>query len=582
MHGRPGHEDGATSLDAEVAVAGGGPCGLVLALELGRRGVRTVVLNDRPGTSPHPQANATQARTMEHFRRLGVAERVRRAGLPSDYRPDIAYFTRFTGYELARFRQPSSGETEQLARTDPSTASVAELPHRASQMYVESILFDAAQALSAVDLRFGRTVVGFEDHADHVAVNAQSASGEVERVTARYLVGADGVRGRIRAGLGIRYAGARDTDRPFLAGAMYQIHFRSGDVYGLLPHPEAWQYWAVTPDRRGLMIALDGREAFVVASQLRDDEDPATMTDEDAEEIVFRVMGERFDLEILTCIPWTAGLTLVAERFQAGRVLLAGDAVHLFTPTGGLGYNTAVEDAVNLGWKLAAVLRGWGGPSLLASYELERKPIAERNTGFARTLAQSVGGLEVPLEIEDGSPAGEDARRRVGEHLAAHARNEFNIPGIALGARYDGTPLIAGDGTMPPPDRPTVYEPSATPGGRAPHAWLSDGRSLFDALGPEFTLLDLGATSEAVEPLVEAARARGVPLTLLDLSGEDLGGLYEAELALVRPDQVVCWRGDEAPPDALELIDRVTGGPQAIPAPGAPHAPPVPAASTRS
>lgn len=549
----------ADSFDAEVIIVGGGPCGLVLAHELGRRGVRTVLFNDRPETSPNPQANATQARTMEHYRRLGLAERVRGAGLPKNYRPDVAYFTRFTEHELARLGQPASGEADELARSMSGSWSVAELPHRCSQMYVEQILREEAEQLPTVALRFGRRVTAFTDQGDHVEVEVVSDAGARERYSARYLVGADGPRSQIRKDLGIGYQGERDRERQFMAGPMYSIYFRSTDVYELIPHLPAWQYWAVNPERRGLMLALDGRCAFVFMAQLRPDEDPDAPSDATAREFIHHAMGREFDLEILARSPWTAGLTLVAERFQAARVFLGGDAVHLFTPTGGLGYNTAVEDAVNLGWKLAAVVQGWGGAGLLASYEIEREPIARRNTGYARMFAQSVGGFDVPAEIEDDSALGEAARLTVGQHLSRHAGAEFNIAAITLGGRYDGSPLIVADGTRPPADHPNTYQPTACPGGRPPHAWLTDGRSLYDVLGLDFTLLQLRDTFDSVAPLVHAARSSDVPLVVVDLSEEGLRDLYEADLALVRPDHIVCWRGDCLPADPTALLGQVTG-----------------------
>ena len=427
-------------------------------------------------------------------------------------------------------------------------------------MYIERILRQEAERLPAVALRFGSRVTAFADEGDRVVVEASSEDGVPEVYTGRYLVGADGPRSHVRKELGIGYRGERDSERPFLVGLMYSIHFRSADVYGLVPHPPAWQYWAVNPERRGLMLALDGLSSFVLMAQLRADEDPDGLTDGAAREMVHRAMGREFDLEIIARSPWTAGLTLVAEQFRRGRAFLGGDAVHLFTPTGGLGYNTAVEDAVNLGWKLAAVVHGWGGAGLLESYELEREPIARRNTGFARMFAESVGGFEVPGEIEDDSGRGEAARFKVGERLSGHARTEFNIPGITLGGRYDGSPLIIPDGTRPPADSPNVYQPTASPGGRAPHAWLADGRSLYDALGFEFTLLKLGAATNSVESFAAAARAREIPLAVVDLT-EEVGvrDLYEADLALVRPDQIVCWRGNRLPADPAALLEHITG-----------------------
>ena len=198
----------------------------------------------------------------------------------------------------------------------------------------------------------------------------------------------------------------------------------------------------------------------------------------------------------------------MAEKFQRGRIFLGGDAVHLFTPAGGLGYNTAVEDAVNLGWKLAAVLNGWGGPALLDSYGIERQAIARRNTAYARGFADSLGLFVPPPELEDESPAGEAARKLTGDHFNYHSRFEFNIPGITFGGRYDNSPIIVPDGTAPPPDKPNEYVATACPGGRAPHLWLADGRSLYDTLGFEFTLLQLGPENLRMPRLGNPRRQR--------------------------------------------------------------------------
>ena len=548
----------ASELDADVVIAGGGPCGLVLAIELGRRGIRTALFNDRAGTTPHPAAGASQARTMEHYRRLGFADRVRAAGLPPDYPTDVAYFTRFLHWELSRFRLPGSADAQKQARSLSGSWSVAELPHRCAQMYIEKILRDEAERLPSVSLHFGTRVAGFTEHQDRVEVESVSASGAVETLAASYLVGAEGARSAIRKQLDISYLGERNTERPFLAGQMYSTFFRSTEVYDLIPHARAWQYWAINMERRGMMLAVDGKGGFVYMTQLRPGEDPATLSDDTIKDLIYGAVGKPFELEIITRSPWTAGLMLVAERFQQGRVFLGGDSVHLFTPTGGLGYNTAVEDAVNLGWKLAGAVHGWGGPELLASYEQERKPVALRNTNYARTFAESIGRFTVPAEIEEASEAGEEARRFAGEYLLNHARAEFNIPGVTLGARYDASPLIVSDGTQPPADSANLYEPSACPGGRAPHAWLADGRSLYDALNFEFTLLLLGPGADP-DPIMEAARKRGVPLVLLNLVAEDLSDLYQADMVLIRPDQIVCWRGNVSPADPDTLIATITG-----------------------
>jgi hypothetical protein len=271
--------------------------------------------------------------------------------------------------------------------------------------------------------------------------------------------------------------------------------------------------------------------------------------------MVQQAIGAPFAVEVLGRAVWTAGHSLVADRFGTGRVFIGGDAAHLFTPTGGLGYNTAVEDAVNLGWKLAAVLKGQAAPRLLESYEAERRPLAVRNTAYAKGFADSLG-IEPPREIEDETPAGAEARRRAGEYFANHGRTEFNIPGITFGGRYDGSPAIVSDGCAPPPDSANVYVPSACPGGRPPHLWLGDGRSLFDSFGFEWTLLRLAGSHGGA--FLEAGRRRGMPLELVDVKSDEARDLYAADLALIRPDQIVGWRGNDER-EADRVLATLTG-----------------------
>ena len=547
-------------LDAEIIIVGGGPAGLMLANELGRRDIATLLLTERASTTPFPQANATQARTMEHYRRLGFADAVRAVGMPRDYPTDIAYFTRIARHELARFEQPAAGAARDLVKTLSGSWSAAELPHRGSQIYVERVLRAEAEKLAAVTLRFGWHVDGFTESVDGIAVDAVNvATGERRRFHSRFLAGCDAARSVVRRQLGFHYQGESGVARDYMGGRMLSIWFRAPELYHAIPHRRAWQYWAVNPTQRGLLVALDGQEQFVFMFQLRPGEDESAISDDWAKVAFSAALGCDHPIDIINRMPWTAGLTLVAERFQHGRVFLLGDAVHLFTPTGGLGYNTAIEDAVNLGWKLAAFIKGWGGANLVASYETERRKVALRNTGYARYFADSIGNFLALPELEDETPAGDAARAEAALYLNRHARKEFNIPGITFGARYDGSPIIAGDGTAPPPDRANIYIPTATPGGRAPHGWLSDGRSIYDALGFEFSLLRLGPRPPNVTALVEVARTRGVPLTVIDRAEEELRDLYAADLALIRPDQIVAWRGNCPPEDAAKLLATVTG-----------------------
>lgn len=548
------------TLDAAVIIAGGGPAGLMLANELGQRGVPALLLCDRPATTTFPQANATQARTMEHYRRLGFADTVRAIGMPSDYPTDVAYFTRLSQRELARFELPTARDAQRLIRTMSGSWSAAELPHRGSQIFVERVLHEEAAKLPSVQLQFGWRVEGFTQHADSVAVHAvEVTTGKKQDFTSAYLVGCDGPRSVVRKQLGFHYVGESGVARDYMGGRMLSLWLRAPTLYDLMPFKRSWQYWVVNRSQRGLLLAIDGKSEFVFMFQIPPGHDEAATTDAWAIAAFYEALGCECPLEIIDRMPWTAGLTLVGEKFQQDRVFLAGDAVHLFTPTGGLGYNTAIEDAVNLGWKLAATLKRWGGPGLLASYETERRKVAERNTGHARYFANSVGNFVPGMALEEESSAGESDREAAGIYLNRHAREEFNIPGVTFGARYDGSPIIVGDGTMPPPDHANVYQPSATPGGRAPHYWLSDGRSLYDTLGFEFTLLRLGSTPSDVAAFVAAAAKRDLPLTVVDRPEAELRDLYAADLALIRPDQIVAWRGDRLPSDIDVLLAAVSG-----------------------
>ena len=547
------------AIETDVLVAGAGPCGLMLANELGRRGVRCLVVDAKPGTAFNPQANATQARTMEHFRRLGFAHEIRALGLPGDHPTDIAYFTRFARHELARIRLPTAAAAIASVRTLAGSWSAAELPHRVSQKFVEPVLRRHAEAWPTVDLRYGWTLESFDDAATSVhAIVRPDEEGVPRAVRARFLVGADGARSTVRRRLGIEWGGVTGIQREFMGGRMFAVYLRAPGLQSALRQPKAWMYVAVNHERRAFMASVDGVSEYAFHAALRPGEDAEHWTEDDARRVFAEAAGVALPIEILSMGTWLAGHALVAQRFRQGPVFIAGDAAHLFTPAGGLGYNTAVEDAVNLGWKLAAALRGQAGAALLDSYEVERKRLAERNTAYARHFADSVGLFVARPELEEDSPRGEAERRRAAAHFDRHARLEFDIPGVTFGGRYDGSPVIAGDGSAPPPDEPNAYVPSASPGGRPPHAWLDDGRSLFDLFHREWTLLVLGADAPDTVAFEAAALALALDLRIVRLPQPALRALYEAPLALIRPDQIVAWRGRSAD-DAAAVLARVTG-----------------------
>ena len=514
----------------QVLIVGGGPFGLMLANELGRRGIAVVLVDQNPGTTQNAAATATQARTLEPYRRRGFADEIRSLGLPPDFPTDVAYFTRFARHELARFSLPSSRDARQLVATLSGSWSAAELPHRCNQKFIEPVLRRHAQALPGVSVNYGCRMTRFREHGDLVEVELEGRGS----IKAEYLIGADGPRSSVRQDLGIRYAGETGITRPFAGGRMYAVYARMPEFYRVVPHKPAWMNVAFNPERRCFMPAVDGKGEFAFHTQLQSHQREDSVSESDAIAMVQQTVGAPLRVEVIARAPWTAGHSLVAEKFRQGRIFIGGDAAHLFTPMGGLGYNTAIEDAVNLGWKLAAVLKGEAGAVLLDSYEAERRPLALRNTAYAKGFADSLGNYVPAPEIEDDSPAGEVARRRAGEYYAAHGRAEFNIPGITFGGRYDGSPAIVSDGTAPPPDTPNVYVPTATPGGRPPHVWLPDGRSLYDLFGFEWTLL-------AFKPASAASRPN---LKILQLKNEEARDLYAADFVLVRPDQMVAWRGN--------------------------------------
>lgn len=539
------------SQTTDIAIVGGGPAGLMLAIELGCRGIRCVLLEEDQDPPSFPKANATSSRTMEHYRRRGFAAQIRSLGLPLDHRQDVVYCTRLAGPELARFTIPSRGDASagtEFGDYGESAWPTPELPHRAQQMYIEPILRAQAEQHRSVELRFGHRAVAMHDEGERVRLQIQDRDGNAWSLNARYVVGCDGPHSMVRKSLGINYAGQSREQRDFFGGQMLSLYFRSRDLYQVLDKPAAWQYWAVNPTQRGLIVAIDGVDKFLLIVQLAPGQ---SMDDVDPQAASTAVVGAAHDFELIARMPWSAGYALVAERMSQGRAFLAGDAAHLFTPTGGMGYNTSIDDVVNLGWKLAAVVQGWAGPGLLDSYDQERRPIALRNTAFARRMADSIGKLPVPDALEQPSAQGQQARLALGTALARHVADEFNIPGLQLGVRYE-SPIVARSNDTPPSDDANRYVPSAYPGARAPHAMVDD-TPLFDRLGPDFTLLNLAG--QDIRAWRDSAARLAVPLQVLDLDHAHLRALYQADLVLIRPDHHVAWRGgaEASPENVLAL-----------------------------
>jgi 2-polyprenyl-6-methoxyphenol hydroxylase-like FAD-dependent oxidoreductase len=519
-------------LEVPVLIAGGGPVGLTLSLELGRRGIRHLLVSEAPGTTRHPKCNTVNARSMEHFRRLGVAGALRAAGLPPGYPRDILYRTHLTGFDI--LRAPAPGEE----------AWSPEPLHRVSQLFLEPVLLEHARASAAADIRYGWRLESFEETENQVLCRILNiGKNEMHVVAARWLAGCDGARSTVRKGLGIRFDGESRVERKVLGGTMLAVYFRSAELGGALADAPAFLYWTADAQGRTLTFAIDGRERFLTHVPLRSDAAP------DVSELIARIAGRRVAFEVLSSETWNAGFSLVAERYGSARVFLAGDAAHLFTPTGGFGMNTGIDDVANLAWKIAALEEGWGGAGLASSYDAERRPVGVRNTSAARGIADRIGNLAVPAAIGEASAAGAQAREEMARQVNGTLSAHYNTVGVQLGVRYDASPIVLPDGSAPPADPTDAYTPSARPGSRLPHAVLDDGSALFDRLGAGFSLL------HGADERVSATNGR-VPLKTIPMQSMQP---FDARYVLVRPDQHVAWRGDILPQDIGRLLDAARG-----------------------
>ncbi|MCU0761156.1 MAG: FAD-dependent oxidoreductase [Steroidobacteraceae bacterium] len=543
-------------IETPILIVGGGPVGLTLGIDLAHRGQPSVLVEERTGPMPHPKATLLGSRSMELFRRWNLDGPIFDAAVPNDHPYYIIFTTRLAGQELHRFRSPSIDEGRY--RDPAALLRFRELhwsPYSKTQIgqqALEPVLVEHARSLPRLGMRHGWRFESFEQHADHVLGQiVEVGSGRRETVRAQYLVACDGGTGEIRRSLGIRRNG-----RGRMRGNV-SFFFRSRDFLKVHGLGLANLYFVFTPDSFGVFTAIDGAELWNYQYYFLD---PAKATEDlDPVQILHRAVGRPFEFELLQTMHWHHHQS-VARTWRSGRVFLAGDAAHLFAPTGGVGMNTGIGDACDLAWKLDAVLRGWGGERLLESYEIERKPIAVRNSLISATNSDKIDMVmdETPPNIDQPGAEAEAARALLARKIKWLAR-QFNSAGTHLGYRYVDSPVIVGDGTPEPPDDPLQVVPSTWPGSRAPHAWMADGRSTLDLLGRDAVLLRFGDPEGGDEGLLAAARAVGMPMSLEDLRDPAIARLYEARLVLVRPDGHVAWRGASVPQDAAALLDLVRG-----------------------
>lgn len=522
----------------EVVIVGAGPTGLALAIELGMRSVHCLVVerNERVGYAP--RAKTTHVRTREIMRRWGIADKLAEASpFGVHYPSDVHFVTRLSGPRLVRF--------ENAMRCAPGRDPLySEHGQWIPQYKLEAVLKAHADTLDSVTIEFGAEFVSMEQDEHGIEVRVRSLeSGEERVVGTSYLVGADGARSPVRDSIGAKMEGTYGLSRN------YNIIFQAPGLAEAHPHGPGSMYWNVNRDVPSVIGPMDRDDIWYFMPTMLPVN--VTLTNDEARALIAKATGIDLPYRVLSSDEWVAS-RLIADRYRLGRAFLAGDACHLHPPFGGFGMNMGVADALDLGWKIAAVAQGWGGPALLDSYEAERRPVHQLVIDEAEANHSVLANQLYRDGIEDLTAEGEAVRLEVGALIRATKAREFYALGVVLGLRYTNSPVIVPDGTEPTWRMSRDYLPSAAPGSLAPHAWLPDGRSLYDLFGDGFTLLVFGQSDGADIGVAEAEAGRtGTPLTVVKLADASLAELYDASRALVRPDQVVAWRGDEWPQDGL-------------------------------
>ena len=522
-------------IETQVLIVGAGPVGQGLAIELGQRGIACLIIDSNERVGVAPRAKTTNVRTREHMRRWGMAHKLRAASpFGVDYPSTVVFATRLSGHQLTRF----DNALDCAPGRNPLYAEHAQwIP----QYTVEQVMRDHLAGIESVTMLLRSRLAAIEQHDDTVLASiACEADGTQLQVRAQYVVGCDGARSMVRDIIGARMEGRYGLSRN------YNFVFRAPGMAQAHAHGKAIMYWQVNEKQLSIIGPMDSDDRWYflptgIAPDVR-------ITKDEAADYIRAATGIDLPYEILSCDEWVAS-ELLASHYRDGRVFIAGDAAHLHPPFGGFGMNMGIGDAVDLGWKLAAVLQGWGGPALLDSYERERRPVHQNVMAESTANHAMLGGALCQPGMEEDSPAGEALRARIGEHIARVKLPEFHTLGTILGDRYDDSPVIPRPVGEQPPRDFLNYVPCAEPGHRAPHAWLRDGSSLFDHFGTGFTLLVTGDAGDAAAAASADAARRGIPLKVQHCDNGAVRALYRQPLTLIRPDQHIAWTG-AAWPDA--------------------------------
>ncbi len=545
--------------DPKIVIAGGGPVGLMAALDLARRGVPVTVLERRPNSIPaHPRCNTTSGRTMEFLRRLGCSEEYRKAGLPADYPTDVLYMTRLNGVEITRYRLASAGERFVNDRFSHDAGwRSAERPHRSSQMFLERVIRNQADASPLIDIQYESEVVGIEQAENIVTLEVKDlASDQIRKVTANYVIACDGGRSVVRRQLGINMVGGYTG-----IGRVQTVFFRSTDVLKNFSVKPGWMNWVVNKDCFGNIVAVDGKELWLTHCMVADGADGVTEEEYDLQ--IKQMMGCDIDYEVVEVEPWQFN-RVVAEKYRVGNVFLAGDAAHAWPPYAGHGMNSGIEDAMTLTWMLAAVVQGWAPDNILNAYHAERNDAGTKVSNAAKSMAEGQHAVTQDLhyrgKTEMPGDEGAAARKYIRNRLLDVDSKQFNAEGLNFGVQYEKSPIIAYDDGVAPEFDVSEYTPSTVPGCRTPYfVFTETGTPLLDLLGDGYTLL-VSDDGIDVSGLVEASADCGMPLQVINIAHEPKARrYYDRKLVLVRPDDRVAWRSDSVPNNPRAIIDQVRG-----------------------
>lgn len=535
-------------MDASVIIVGAGPVGLSLAINLGRAGIKTILLEQNPEPQFLPKMERCNARSMELFRRIGLSKKIRDAGLRADCSMDVFIVEDLTKPPLLEEKHPSIEEFQKNIRDCNDLAMALEPYQLISQYTLEPLLKTEAESLKSVDVRFAHKFIEFEQKDTSVTVRCMGSNGDLLSFSADYLVGCDGGSSPIRKQLGIKLRGEGRILE------LQQALFYCEELFDRLPQgdgPGKGRHYHRADTEHTFLIMQDSTKHWSLH---------ATVPDSEAMEHKFEeIVGFPVNYELISCAPWRQNL-LLADRYRDGRVFLAGDSVHLVIPTGGLGMNTGVGDAFDLAWKLIGTLKGWGGPELLDSYEIERRQVGERNVGASRyaNIGRQQWRSIATQDIFSGTPHGEASKQALVQVADSEQRKGNRMIGAELGYRYIDSPCID---NIPggPEHRVGEYHPNVWPGSRLPHCWLDDGTAIQDHLPETYILLSLGTKPPDTTRIRKSFEATGAPVTEVRVESDRVRDLYGFDFLVLRPDMHVVWRGTQVPRNSAEIVSIATG-----------------------